>query len=203
MMGREASVAKGVRLEYCTLAWNAIEAAVAIAASLFAGSIALLGFGLDSLIELSSGLVLLWRLRSDSEVERRERVEFVAARLVGASFLLLAIYIAFDSPSALWHKQAPSESIPGIIVAAASLVVMPLLARAKRRVARDLGSGAMHADSRQTDVCAYLAAILLAGLILNAALGWWWADPVAGLLMLPLIVNEGRQAWKGHLCCDD
>jgi divalent metal cation (Fe/Co/Zn/Cd) transporter len=203
MRGRESSVASGIRLEYWTLGWNAIEAAVAIAASLLAGSVALLSFGLDSLIELLSGLALLWRLHSDSKVERRERVEFVATRVVGASFLLLAVYIAFDSAFALWLKEAPRKSLPGIVVAAASLVAMPLLARAKRRVARDLGSGAMHADSRQTDLCAYLAAILLAGLVVNAALGWWWADPVAGLLMLPLILSEAREAWEGHLCCDD
>lgn len=203
MTQRQLSVRHGIRLEYWTVAWNLAEAGVAIAASLRAGSIALLSFGLDSLIEVSSGLVILWRLHSDSDAAKRERVEFIAARAVSVCFVTLALYIAVDGGHALWSGRAPSESILGIIVAAASLIAMPLLARAKRGVARELESGAMHADSRQTDVCAYLSGILLVGLLLNAILGWWWADAVAGLVMVPLILNEGREAWKGHLCCDE
>ncbi len=202
MSTREAIVVRGLRLEYLTVAWNSLEALIALISGFFAGSIALLGFGLDSLIEVSSGAVLLWRLRADRKIETRERRERLALQLVGASFLALAVYVAFEAGKALLHHEAPESSFPGIILAAASLLVMPLLARAKRKVARELGSGAMHADSRQTDICAYLSAILLAGLGLNAALGWWWADPAAGLLMVPLIAREGIEAMRGKSGCE-
>lgn len=188
---------RGRRLEYITLAWNSLEAVGAIVAGVIAGSIALVGFGFDSVIECASGATLLWRLRDGGE--RRERT---ALKLVGASFLLLAAYIAWDAITALLHRKAPSESIFGICVAAASLVAMPLLARAKRKVARELNSGAMQADSRQTDLCAWLSAILLAGLLLNATLHWWWADPVAALIMVPIIVREGRDGLRGKTCPD-
>ncbi len=188
-------VARGRRLEYLTLAWNSLEGIAALIAGLFAGSIALVGFGFDSVIECASGATLLWRLRD----ERRERI---AVRIVGASFLLLAVYVGWDAISALIGKEAPRESIFGICVAMASLIAMPLLARAKRKVARELNSGAMHADSRQTDLCAYLSAILLGGLLLNATLHWWWADPVAALVMVPIIVREGWNGLRGKTCCD-
>ena len=191
------SLARGRRLEYLTLAWNSLEAIASIVAGLIAGSIALVGFGFDSVIECASGATLLWRLRDGGE--NRERV---ALKLVGASFLLLAAYVAWDSVTALLHREAPSESIFGICVAAASLIAMPLLARAKRNVARELNSGAMRADSRQTDLCAYLSAILLGGLLLNATLHWWWADPVAALIMVPIIVKEGWDGLRGKTCCD-
>ena len=123
-------------------------------------------------------------------------------RLVGASFLLLATYIAYDAIHTLIRHEAPEKSIPGILLAIASLIVMPLLARAKRRVASALNSGAMKADSRQTDLCAYLSAILLGGLIVNALFGWWWADPVAGLVMIPIIVREGIEGLRGETCCE-
>jgi len=193
------AVARGRHLEYFTLAWNSLEAVAAIVAGLLAGSIALVGFGLDSVIECFSGGVLLWRLRSGEEGERRERQ---ALRLVGASFLALALYVAYDATAALVRHEPPTESWFGIAVATASLIAMPLLARAKRRVAAQLNSGALHADSRQTDICAYLSAILLGGLLLNAVLRWWWADPVAGLIMVPLIAREGVQALRGKACCD-
>ncbi len=193
-------IRRGLRLEYLTVAWNCAEAIVAVIAGLIAGSIALVGFGLDSVIEVSSGAVLLWRLHSDREEARREQVEQRALKLVGLSFLALAAYVAFDSVKTLWLKDAPERSLAGIILAAVSLIVMPLLARAKRRVAAAIASRALHADSRQTDLCAYLSAILLAGLALNALLGWWWADPVAGLLMVPIIANEGREALRGENC---
>ena len=191
------SLARGRRLEYLTLAWNSLEAIASIVAGLIAGSIALVGFGFDSVIECASGAALLWRLRDGGE--NRERV---AQKLVGASFLLLAAYVAWDSVTALLHREAPSESIFGICVAAASLIAMPLLARAKRKVARELNSGAMQADSRQTDLCAHLSAILLGGLLLNAALHWWWADPVAALIMVPIIVKEGWGGLQGNTCCE-
>jgi divalent metal cation (Fe/Co/Zn/Cd) transporter len=159
------------------------------------------GFGLDSVIEVSSGGILLWRLRSDSRADYRERMEQRALRLVGLSFFALAAYLIFESGETLLHRQAPQKSIPGIVLAMASLIAMPLLARAKRGVARGLGSHALHADSKQTDICAYLSAIMLGGLLLNAILGWWWADPVAGLAMIPFVVKEGMEAVKGRACC--
>ncbi|HYH01221.1 MAG TPA: cation transporter [Terriglobales bacterium] len=197
---REHIVQRGLKLEYLTLAWNSLEAVVAIVAGVISGSIALVGFGLDSVIEMSSGAVLLWRLRSDADVSRRERVEGVALRLVGGCFIALALYVAWDAAKALWLREKPDESIAGMIIAALSLIVMPLLARAKRKVASGLNSGAMQADSRQTDICAYLSAILLGGLGLNAALGWWWADPVAGIVMVPIIAKEGIEALRGQTC---
>jgi len=199
---RSAIIRRGLRLEYFTLVWNSLEAVVAIVSGLLAGSIALVGFGFDSVIECASGATLLWRLHSDHDHTNRERRERLAVRLVGASFILLAIYIANDAVHTLIRHEAPERSIPGILLAVASLVVMPLLARAKRRVASALNSGAMQADSRQTDLCAYLSAILLGGLIVNALFGWWWADPVAGLIMIPIIVREGIEGLRGETCCD-
>jgi len=200
--GRALLVRRGLRLEILTLAWNSLEAVVAIAAGWIAGSIALIGFGLDSVIESASGAVLLWRLRRDADLTRREHVERRALQLVGWSFLLLAAYVAVDASRSLWLRESPDRSTVGIILAAVSLVVMPLLARAKRRVAARISSRALHADSRQTDLCAYLSAILLGGLLLNAFLGWWWADPVAALLMVPIIAREGRDALRGERCSD-
>jgi len=193
-------VRQGLRLEYLTVAWNCAEAVVALISGLIAGSIALVGFGLDSVIEVASGGILLWRLHADRDEVRREAVEKRALKLVGFSFLALAAYVAFDSAKTLWLREAPERSLVGIGLAAVSLVVMPLLARAKRRVAADISSRALHADSRQTDLCAYLSAVLLGGLALNALLGWWWADPVAGLVMTPIIANEGREALRGESC---
>jgi divalent metal cation (Fe/Co/Zn/Cd) transporter len=196
MKQRQILLQRGLRLEYLTVGWNCLEALIAVTAGWAAGSIALLSFGLDSVIEVSSGAILLWRLRTDSG--RRERL---ALRLVGVSFLLLAAYVAVESGLTLRQREAPQHSVAGIVLAAASLIVMPLLARAKRRVAAGLVSNALHADSRQTDLCAYLSAILLGGLVLNLLLGWWWADPVAGLLMVPLITKEGIEALRGETCC--
>lgn len=202
-MTREAIVARGLRLEYITVAWNALEALVALAAGVIAGSIALVGFGTDSVVEVSSAGVLLWRLHSDYNDVARERNEKLAQRLVGVSFLLLAVYVGVDAGSTLLRHDISETSLPGIVLACASLIVMPLLARAKRRVAQDMHSEALRADSRQTDLCAYLSAILLGGLVLNAALGWWWADPLAALLMVPLIAKEGITGLQGKSCCND
>ncbi len=203
---RQAAVVRGRRLEYVTVGWNSLEAIASIVAGVLAGSIALVGFGLDSVIETSSGAALLWRLSHANErsAERRERAERIALRIVGMSFLALAAYVAFEAGSDLWKREMPEHSIPGIAIAAASLIAMPLLARAKRKVARTLNSNAMRADSRQTDLCAYLSAILLGGLLLNFLLGWWWADPVAGLIMVPIIVREGVEALRGDPCaCEE
>lgn len=196
---RTALIARARRLEYVTLAWNGFEAAVALISGLLAGSVALVGFGLDSVIETASAGVLLWRFRAGHDAERREQA---ARRLVGICFLLLAAYVAGESIRALWTKAQPERSLPGILIAAAALIVMPLLGRAKRRVAAQLHSGALHADSRQADFCAYLSAILLVGLLLHALLAWWWADPVAALGMAPIIAREGVNGLRGETCDD-
>ena len=175
---------------------------MALISGVVAGSVALIGFGLDSVIETTSALILLWRLRSDSDPARRERSERVARRLVGACFLLLAAYVTLESVHALWTRERAARSIAGILIAIAAVIVMPLLGRAKRRVAVELGSRALHSDSRQADFCAYLSAILLAGLLLNTLFGWWWADPVAALVMVPIIAREGVQGLRGEACDD-
>ena len=193
---------RGIRLEYLTVGWNVLEGAIAIVAGSIAGSVALVGFGLDSAIESSSGAVLLWRLHAERNGENIERLEKTALKLVGIGFLLLAAYVAFDSISTLLLREASRRSVVGIALSLASLLVMPLLARAKRRTASDLNSAALHADSRQTSICAYLSAILLGGLLLNAVAGWWWADSVAALAMVPIIAQEGREALKGDTCAD-
>jgi divalent metal cation (Fe/Co/Zn/Cd) transporter len=190
----------GRRLESFTLGWNLTEAAVAVSAGLFAGSIALIGFGIDSLIESLSGGILLWRLRQ-AEAETDESRERLAHRLVGISFFLLALYVAFEAGKSLLRHEEPETSVVGIILSIVSLIVMPLLARAKCRVAAKIASRALYADSRQTDICAYLSAILLGGLLLNALFGWWWADPIAALCMLPLIFREGMEAVRGRSSC--
>jgi len=197
---RELLVRLGNRLEYFTIAYNSAEGLAAMAAGIAAGSVALVGFGLDSVIEVASGGTLLWRLRHDADVKRRDRAERTTLRAAGICLLALALYIAWESGWTLVRREVPSYSMLGIAVAAVSVVIMPILARAKRRVARGIGSGAMHVDSRQADFCAYLSAILLVGLVLNATLGWWWADPAAGLVMVPIIGREGLESLKGKKC---
>lgn len=199
---RPALVRRGQRLEYFTIAYNSAEGLVAIAAGWMAGSVSLIGFGLDSVIEVCSGAALLWRLRHDLHPSRREQVERTTAHVVGACLVALALYVVFQSGSALIRRDAAERSIPGIVVAAVSVIVMPLLARAKRQVAEGIGSAAMNADSKQADFCACLSAILLGGLLLNAVWGWWWADPIAGLAMAPIIAREGVNALRGRPCCE-
>jgi len=198
---RAAVTRQGRRLQYVTIAWNSGECLVALIAGFLAGSIALVGFGFDSAIEVSSSLAALWRLRWDADEAHREAAERHTLRAIGACFLLLAVYVSYDAVRALVGRQTPEHTTVGIAVAALSLIVMPLLVYFKRRIASRLGSGALEAEARQTRVCAYLSAILLAGLGLNSWLGWWWADPIAGLLMVPLIAWEGWEAVRGHTCC--
>ena len=193
---------RGRRLEYFTIVWNCLEGLVAVVAGAVAGSISLVGFGVDSLIEVTSGAALLWRMSHDADAHRRERIEWITLRIVGACFLALAAYVGYTAISNLVEQKASEESIPGIILACVSLVVMPLLARAKRRVAVQLKSAAMKADARQTDFCMVLSAILLAGLLLNAVFDLWWADPLAGLIMVPIIAKEGVDGLRGEACCD-
>ena len=199
---RAANVRRGVRLEYITIGWNLLEGLIAVGSGAVAGSVALIGFGVDSFVECSSGGVLLWRLHAESRGHSAERVERIALRLVGVSFLLLAAYVGYQAIADLLRREAPERSLVGIGIAILSLVVMPWLARQKRRTAGSLSSAALHADSRQTSLCAYLSAILLGGLLLNAVLGWWWADPVAALVMTPIIVREGVEAIRGERCED-
>jgi divalent metal cation (Fe/Co/Zn/Cd) transporter len=188
------------RLEYFTIVWNALEGLVAVVAGAVAGSISLVGFGIDSFIEVTSASALLWRISVDAQVQRRQRNERRALKIVGVCFLSLAAYIAYESATDLWSKRPPEHSVPGIILACVSLVVMPVLSRAKRKVGHALGSAAMHADAKQTEFCTYLSAILLAGLLLNAIFGLWWADPVAGLIMVPIITKEGIEGLRGRAC---
>lgn len=195
---RSAAHRRGRRLEYLTIGWNAVEALVSVGAGIAAGSTALIGFGVDSAIESASGAALLWRLHDEGETRER-----LALRIVGGSLLLLALYVAYEAGSALLGRESPDVSYAGIAIAVLSLLVMPWLARRKRVVAASIGSRALHADSRQTSICAYLSAILLAGLGLNALFGWWWADPVAALVMVPIIAHEGVEALRGEPCEDE
>lgn len=201
-MTRNQQLDRGMLLEYLTVVWNIVEGIVAVASGAVSGSIALVGFGIDSFIETFSGGTLLWRLRAERLGHNAEQVERKALKLVGATFLLLAAYIAFESGKSLIEREAPERSAVGIAIAVLSLIVMPWLAYQKRKTAGSLQSAALKADSRQTSLCAYLSVILLAGLLLNALLGWWWADPVAGLCMVPIIGNEGREALRGETCPD-
>jgi divalent metal cation (Fe/Co/Zn/Cd) transporter len=201
-LARGRLVRRGVGLTYVSLGFNSLEMVVALIAGLAAGSVALLGFGVDSGIELTAGFAALWRLRADHGAGR-ERVEARSLRLIGACFLQLAAYIAYDAAHALVARERPAASVPGIVLAITSLIGMPVLARAKRRVAVGMRSGALAADARQTALCAYLSAILLGGLLLNAGLGWWWADPLAALIMVPIIAREGVEGLRGRSSCAD
>ncbi len=200
---KETQVRQGRKLEYFTIVYNCLEGIIAIIAGLIAGSVSLVGFGIDSAIEVTSGAALLWRLSHEFNPEQRESAERATLRIVGLCFLALAVYVLYDSASILVRHEAPERSIPGIVLAAVSVVVMPLLARSKRQVAAGISSAAMQADSRQTDFCTYLSAILLCGLLLNALFRWWWADPIAALVMVPIIANEGMGALKGKSCSDE
>ena len=200
-LGRAQHVRRGVLLEWFTILYNSLEGLIALAAGFLSGSVALVGFGFDSAIEVTSGAALLWRLRGDASERTRERHEAAALRIVGVCFLVLALYVSYDALQSLVSREAPRRSLPGIVLAAASLIVMPLLALAKRRVAGRIASAALTADARQTQLCTYLSGILLCGLVLNASLGWWWADPVAALAMVPIIAKEGSDALRGRTCC--
>ena len=191
-MGRRAQL-----LAAASVSYNVVEAVIAIAAGLVAGSVALVGFGLDSIVEVASGLIVLWQFRHPLP-ESRERT---ALRLMAVSFFALAAYVTVESVRALTSGHAPDPSPIGIGLAAASLAIMPFLSWAQRRTGRALGSNAVVADSTQTLLCTYLSAVLLLGLVLNATLGWHWADPIAGLVIAAVAAKEGRDAWRGEGCC--
>ena len=192
---RAALLRRGIVLEELTVGYNALEGLIAIGAGLAAGSVALTGFGVDSVIEVTSGVLLWWRLRAElGSAPLGPAVEARAARWAGILLLGLAVYLVVEAARRLLSQDRPEESVVGIGLMAASLVVMPLLARAKLRTARALGSRALRADAHETIVCAWLSLTTLCGLALHAALGWWWADPLAALAMVPLVVREGLEA---------
>ena len=195
---------KALLSEYFTVAWNVLEGIVAIAAGIISGSIALVGFGVDSYIEVASGLFLIWRLRKHGfDDEDEEAAEKKAVFFVGVTFILLALYVIYESVKKLFFHEHPEESLVGIVLAIVSLIVMPLLASYKKKIAAEIRSRALRADALETLACSYLSLTLLLGLAANALFGWWWADPVAGLAMTPLIAWEGWQALTGRTCCDD
>jgi divalent metal cation (Fe/Co/Zn/Cd) transporter len=200
---RTRSLRRGLLLEYFTVSWNVLEAVVGLTAGFIAGSVALVGFALDSILEASSGSILIWRLRTEERgTHTAEEAERRTVRLVAVAFVALAAYVGGRAIFDLISRSRPEESIPGIVLAVVSLIVMPLLAWRKRVVARELDSRALQADSTQTTLCTYLSAFLLVGLVTNALLGWWWADPVAGLAIAVFAAKEGRELWTAEdLCC--
>jgi divalent metal cation (Fe/Co/Zn/Cd) transporter len=193
---RARLLGRAERLEVASLGYNLVEMVVGLSAGIAAGSTALIGFGLDSVVESASAAILLWRLRAEASTRRTgEDAERRALRLVAIAFFALAAYVGFSSIFDLVRGHEPESSPVGIALAAVSVVVMPLLARAKRRAAIELGSRSLEADSKQTLLCTYLSAFLLLGLGANAALGWWWADPLSALAIAVIAANEGRELW--------
>jgi divalent metal cation (Fe/Co/Zn/Cd) transporter len=200
---RARLLVRALRLEYLTVGWNVVEGVIAVWAALAAGSIALLGFGIDSFVEMASGLIILWRLRIEARHAAPidlEALDRRAHRLVGSSLFLLAAYVAFEALRSLWAQERPDPTFVGLGLTGLSLPVMLWLGRAKRRAARALDSQAMESDAFQTTACMWLSAVTLVGIGLNALLGWWWADPVAALGMTFFLAQEGREAWRGDTC---
>jgi divalent metal cation (Fe/Co/Zn/Cd) transporter len=202
-MDRAALLRRGILLQVVSVGWNIVEGAIALAAGTPAASVALIGFGIDSFVETTSAAVVGWRLRAelvrDLEEERLERLERGAGRIAGALLLALAVYIVVDAGRQfLGSGPEARESVVGIVLTAVSALAMPLLGMAKRRIARELGSGAMRADAYETMACSWLSLTTLAGLLLNAVFGWWWADPLAALAIVPLVVREGLEGWRGE-----
>ncbi|BAG20598.1 cation diffusion facilitator family transporter [Streptomyces griseus] len=198
---RREALARRIRLLVAvTIAYNVVEAMVALTAGTIASSSALIGFGLDSVIEVSSAAAVAWQFSAREHTVREAR-EKAALRIISVSFFALAAYVAVDAVRALTGTGEADPSPVGIVIAALSLAVMPFLSAAQRRAGREIGSASAVADSKQTLLCTYLSAVLLAGLLLNATLGWTWADPVAALVIAGLAVKEGREAWRGRGCC--
>lgn len=190
-LGRRAQLLAGA-----SVAYNAVEAVVAVASGAAASSMALVGFGLDSTVEVASGLIILWQFRHRMPESREAK----ALRLIALSFFALAGYVAFEAVKALVTQEAPEHSTVGVVIAALSLLIMPFLSWAQRRTGRELGSSSVVADSKQTLLCTYLSAVLLLGLVTNMAWGWWWADPIAALVIGAVAVREGLEAWRGEQC---
>ena len=189
---------KGLILEYLTLIYNLFEAVLSIFFGFLAGSPALVGFGLDSIVESLSGGVLIWRLHQHEGLseEREERIERRAIKLVSVTFFILAVWILYESLETLYTSEAPKASIPGIVIATASMIIMPVLSFLKVRTGKEIGSKALVADAKETMVCAVLSVALLLGLGLNALFGWWWADPVTGLFIALFLIKEGIEQWR-------
>jgi divalent metal cation (Fe/Co/Zn/Cd) transporter len=201
---REALVGRGRLLAWLTILWNVVEGIVGITSGIAASSIALIGFGVDSYVEVFAGAVILWRLNKERLGQQpSEQAERRALRLIAVTFLLLAAGVGVESIRKLAIGEQPGESAVGLVLAVVSLVVMPLLARAKRQVGRQLGSRALQADATETDLCVWLSAILLAGLGLNSLFGWWWADPMAGLAIVYIAAREGMEHWTAEELHDD
>jgi divalent metal cation (Fe/Co/Zn/Cd) transporter len=200
---RRKDLRRGLLLEYFTVGWNCLEAMVGLTAGLLAGSVALVGFALDSVVEASSGSILIWRLRTEENGTRTaEETERKAIRMVAVAFFALALYVGVRATYDLLTESRPDESLTGVILAVVSLIVMPLLAWRKRVVARKLDSRALQADSTQTSLCTYLSAFLLFGLVTNDVFGWWWADPLAGLAIAGFAAKEARELWTAEeVCC--
>jgi divalent metal cation (Fe/Co/Zn/Cd) transporter len=201
---RAAVIRRGMLLNYATIGYNSLEAIASLIAGLLAGSVALVGFGVDSVIELTASGAAQWRLRSDVDAVRRVRVERTSLRIIGACFVGLAAYVTVDAGKALWFREQPERTLVGVVILALSVLVMPALALAKREVAEKMQSRAMRAEAKQTSLCAYLSVIALTGVALNAGFGWWWADPVAALGMVPIIVSEGIVGLRAEAdadCC--
>ncbi|MFD8317568.1 cation transporter [Kitasatospora purpeofusca] len=198
---RRDALARRIRLLVAaTISYNVIEAVVALTAGTLASSTALIGFGLDSVIEVSSAAAVAWQFSARDHAVRQAR-EKTTLRIIAVSFFALAAYVALDSIRAMTGTGEAEHSLPGIVIAALSLAIMPFLSAAQRRAGRELGSASAVADSKQTLLCTYLSAVLLAGLLLNATLGWTWADPVAALVIAAVALKEGRDAWQGKGCC--
>ncbi len=201
---REALLRHALRLEWLTVGWNIAEGLIAVWAALMAGSVALLGFGIDSFVESASGGILIWRLlaekRAAADRHAIERLDHRARKLVAVSLFALALWVGIDASLSLWRGERPEASLVGIVLTVVSILAMIWLARAKRRAAAALGSRALEADAFQTTACFWLSVITLSGVGLNAALGWWWADPVAALGMTVFLVREGSEAWRGEEC---
>lgn len=197
---REELLRKALRIEWVLLSYNCLEAAAGISFGVLAGSIALVGFGLDSVIECSSAVVLVWRLRREQQGLNHQEAEEKALRFVGLTFFLLAAYVTYESVVKLIGQEIPQQSIPGIVLACLSLILMPLLGSAKLRYARSLESAALRADAMETFMCAYLSFALLLGLLCHALWGLWWADPAAAFCMVPIMLREGWEGIRGKAC---
>ena len=203
---RQSVVRRGILLSYATIGYNTLEAIGSLIAGLLAGSVALVGFGIDSVIEVIASVAVQWRLRTDADLLRRSASEMLTLRIVGWCFVALAAYVTADGVKSLYLAEAPDRSWFGLAILVLSAIVMPILALAKRRVALKMESTALEAEAKQTSLCAYLSVIALAGVGLNALLGWWWADPAAALAMVPIIVREGVKGIRSQpnehdTCC--
>ncbi len=200
---RHLAVRQGILLSYATIGYNTLEAIGSLIAGLLSGSVALVGFGIDSVIEVIASVAAQWRLRIDADLSRRSESEALTLRIVGWSFIALAAYVTVDGVKSLYLAEEPDRSWLGLIILVLSAIVMPALAWAKRRVAIKMQSTALEAEAKQTSLCAYLSVIALGGVGLNALFGWWWADPVAALAMVPIIVREGVHGIRLQPCEDD